>query len=80
MSQAAQAQAGAKPKFASRLVRAYVYGFLVGFMLFLAGLVFGQILSQLDFNVLPPVGWGVIGFGFGFLAPVAIEISKEMEG
>ena len=64
---------------AAKLVRAVTYGMLIGVLM--AFLFFGgaSFLAMLGVDLgAQPTAFGLLGFVFGFAAPVAIEFSKDI--
>ena len=60
-------------KFGQRLVRGFVYGLGLGFVLYLAGAVASAVITTL------PTNTGAIGFTIGMLSAIGVELSKEMK-
>ena len=71
---AESAPAKTRVKFGQRLVRGFMYGLLVGFIVFLIGAVLGGALYLMGMTTIKPMVWGAIGFGLGFVALTVVEI------
>ena len=67
--------------FAARLIRASIYGVVVGTLSALTFAIGGAILSVITGNSVPltPQQMGLLGFGLGFSAPVAMDFSRAFE-
>jgi len=68
-------------RLAARLVRAGVYGIVVGTLTALTFGIGGAILNVMTGGAVPltPEQFGLLGFGLGFSAPVAIDFSQAFE-
>ena len=67
-------------KFAARLVRGTLVGFILGFTLFIIATFIGVAINRVaGTTVIDPVALSMFGFGVGFSGPIAIEISRKME-
>jgi len=66
------------PAFAAKLVRAAIYGVLIGVTTSLTFTIAGAVLNAIGVNVLSPQTMGLMGFGLGFSAPLAVEYSKDL--
>ena len=61
-----------KVKFGQRIIRGFLYGLGLGFLLYVVGSVASNTVSALPSNL------GAIGFATGLACAVGIEVSKEM--
>ncbi len=59
-------------KFGQRIIRGFLYGLGLGFLLYVVGSVASNTVSALPSNL------GAIGFAVGIATAVGIEVSKEM--
>ena len=75
-----QTQKKSRMKFGARLVRAFVYGQVLGFPLALLSYAFAVAINKLSgATIIDPSAMALIGYGVGIAAPIGIEISKEAE-
>jgi len=63
----------AKVKFGQRLVRSFVYGIPLGFIMYILGSVASGSIHGLPSNL------GTLGFVVGFGSAIGIELSKDLE-
>jgi len=69
-----------RPKLAARIIRAAFYSAIFGPVLFLIAYFMGAAINQVaGSSVVNPTALGLGLFGIGFAAPIAIELSKDIE-
>lgn len=68
------------PKLAARLMRALMYSMMAGPMAFLGSFWMVTAINKISGStVVDPTGVGLGFFAMGFVAPLAIELSKDLE-
>jgi len=67
--------------FGARLLRASGYGIVVGVLFGMLFSIAGAVLNVMTGNTAPltPQQMSLLGFGLGFAAPVALDLSKAFE-
>jgi len=65
-------------QLAGKLVRATVYGLLIGILFVVMFYCSGVIMNAFGITQIEPKILALIGFIFGFSAPLAVEFSKDI--
>jgi len=67
--------------FGARLLRASGYGVVIGTLFGILFSIAGAVLNVITGNAAPltPQQMALLGFGLGFAAPVALDLSKAFE-